>query len=87
MKRLFVRPRYRGHGIGRALVQAVMTEAREAGYARMRLDTLPWMVEAIGLYRSLGFKEVEPYRYNPIRGALFLERSLKSTLVRRVDGD
>jgi GNAT superfamily N-acetyltransferase len=76
MKRLFVRPLYRGKGIGRQLVLALVRDAREAGYSRMRLDTLPSMKRALELYRAMGFKPIDPYRTNPVPGALFLELNL-----------
>ena len=77
MKRLFVRPAFRGHAIGRALAERIIVEAREKRFARMRLDTLPIMREAQELYRSLGFVEIPPYRFNPIDGSKFMELDLQ----------
>lgn len=79
MKRLFVRPAGRGHGVGRALVARVMDEARAIGYAEMVLDTLPTMAEAQALYQALGFRDIPAYRANPVAGARYLGRSLVET--------
>jgi putative acetyltransferase len=73
MKRFYTRPQFRDLGIGKALCEEVIVRARRLGYERMRLDTLPSMEQAKGLYASLGFREIEPYRFNPVEGASFME--------------
>jgi putative acetyltransferase len=77
MKRLFVRPAFRRFGLGRQLAQALMDEARRAGYSVCLLDTLDDMESARGLYASLGFEEVAPYYFNPIPGAHYLKAALR----------
>jgi putative acetyltransferase len=77
IKRLYVRPDFRGKGLGRELTQAAIDAAREIGYQRVRLDTLPGKMErAIAIYRSLGFREIEAYYHNPVPGATFMELRL-----------
>jgi putative acetyltransferase len=76
MKRLFVRPAWRRHGLGRIIGEALLDEARRAGYSVMLLDTLDDMESARGLYATLGFETIPPYYFNPIAGAHYLKVEL-----------
>ncbi|MEO7970327.1 MAG: GNAT family N-acetyltransferase [bacterium] len=81
MKRLYVRPEFRGRGLGRTLTEKLIAEAKQIGYARLRLDTLPGkMDQAIAMYRSFGFQEIAPYYKNPVAGATFMELVLSDKL-------
>lgn len=77
MKRLYLRPQFRGKGLGRAIADYIIAQAREIGYQRMRLDTVePVMKDAVAMYRRIGFRETAPYCKNPIAGALYMELQL-----------
>ncbi len=78
MKRLYIRPQFRGKGLGRDLAEKVISAAREIGYKKLRLDTVePVMTAAVAMYRKLGFREIPPYRPNPMPGALYMELDLR----------
>ena len=78
MKRLYVRPEFRRQGIGKALLDTVLAEARALGYERMRLDTVePLMQDAVRMYRAYGFREIAPYRENPVAGAMYMEKMIE----------
>jgi GNAT superfamily N-acetyltransferase len=79
MKRLYIRPQYRGMGMGRVLAECVIDEARSLGYRTVKLDTLPGMGEAQHLYRELGFVEAAPYNDNPVAGVRFMSLALVPT--------
>ena len=76
IKRLYVSPFGRGRGIGRFLVEGVVAAAKQQGYGRLVLDTLPSMREALSLYASMGFRPTAPYRFNPVPGTAYLEKLL-----------
>jgi ribosomal protein S18 acetylase RimI-like enzyme len=74
MTRLYLRPQFRGKGLGPILADRIIAEARQLGYTRMRLDTVePVMKDAVAMYRRIGFREIAPYCNNPIAGALYME--------------
>ena len=79
MKRLFVRPAYRGTGLGRRLARRSVEKAVRLGYRSMRLDTLERLREALTLYTSMGFRRIQPYYRNPLEGVVYMELSLASS--------
>jgi ribosomal protein S18 acetylase RimI-like enzyme len=74
MKRLYVKPEFRKHGLGKDLVERIISEAKNRGYKVMRLDTLATMQSAIKLYKSFGFHEIPAYTFNPIPEAVYMEK-------------
>ena len=76
LKRMFVDPAYRGHQLGQRILQQSLDESRSLGYRYLRLDTVPEMQAAIKLYHAAGFYAIEPYRFNPMPGAIFMEKEL-----------
>jgi ribosomal protein S18 acetylase RimI-like enzyme len=78
MKRLFVRPAFRGRGFGQRLAQAVIADARAIGYAAIVLDTLPGMTSAQAMYVALGFRDIAPYTFNPIEGTRYMRLDLRA---------
>jgi len=76
MKRLYVPEAFQGTGLGRRLSERLINDARKMSFAKMRLDTLPRLEAAVGIYHKLGFKEIEPYYFNPIEGVIFFEKDL-----------
>ena len=77
MKRLYVREGFRGLGLGKRLVTRIIEEAKQRDYSFIRLDTLPEMKSAQGLYEDLGFYDINPYVYNPVEGVRYMELRLK----------
>lgn len=76
LKRLYVKPEFRSLKVGRKLMDLALNEAENLGYDFIRLDTVAEMKEAIGLYKKLGFYEIEAYCYNPIETAVYMEKKL-----------
>ncbi len=79
VKRLYLRPKHRGYGLGRRLLEVVMERAEMIGYDCLYADTLPVMMEALKLYQRAGFEQIEPYSQNPTPGAIYLKRRLKTS--------
>lgn len=77
LKRMYLKPKFQGLGIGKIMLEKSFLFATELGYKKMRLDTLSTMHSAIALYKKMGFYEIEPYRFNPIKGAKYFEVNLE----------
>ena len=75
---MFLRPNHRGRGVGRRLAVTIIGEAHKIGCRTIKLDTISTMTEAMGFYRSLGFRETEPYTHKPTTGAVFFQLELGS---------
>lgn len=78
IKRLYVRPEFRGRGFGGRLVRLILAEAASAGYSRIVLDTLPSMGEAQALYERLGFRDIPPYAFNPVPGVRYMALEIRA---------
>lgn len=76
MKRMYVRPRFRGLGMGRLLAEAILVEAKRMEYEKMFLDTFERLESAVALYKSLGFEEIDPYYSNPMPGVIYMSKAL-----------
>jgi ribosomal protein S18 acetylase RimI-like enzyme len=76
LKRMYLKPQTRGLGLGKKLLESALENARSLGYRSIRLDTLPSMAVAIALYREFGFTDIPPYRDNPFKGTIYLEKQL-----------
>ncbi|MCX6163959.1 MAG: GNAT family N-acetyltransferase, partial [Ignavibacteriae bacterium] len=77
-KRLYLRKEARGKEVGRKLAEKIIEKAKELGYKKMQLDTLETMKEAIALYKSMGFKEISQYRFNPLEKVVYMELELEA---------
>ena len=78
MKRLYVKPEYRGKQIGKALVETIINDAKEIGYKSMLLDTIPALKTAIALYESIGFFHIQPYNNSPVEKTVFMKLDLQT---------